>query len=344
MGFSLNPIRDLSSALHAGEKIAEDGAKGFAGAMKDAAKAVSHMSPSQIGHTALDIVGMVPVVGTVANLANAGWYAAQGDWTDAAWSAAAAIPIEGDAVDAAKLGKDAVNIAEDGATAERVLKDGKEIASAAEDGAKAARDGKEVASAAEDGAKAARDGKEAASTGESAEKAGVKDESTRTLDRGSQPGNPTELDEPPAQAKEVRAAEAGSPEHKAMRWKEYQDRGGGWDYDRWSKTYDNNMVRAKEAHQAVDAYHTQLGWGSREATVDVEGVDRRLDIADVATQRGVEYKTGYQYLGEENRSEMARDEVLVKKYGWDISWVFEGKASKQLLDALKKAGIKVSVR
>jgi hypothetical protein len=82
------------------------------------------MSPSQIGHTALDIVGMVPVVGTVANLANAGWYAAQGDWKDAAWSAAAAIPIEGDAVDAAKLGKDAVNIAEDGATAERAIGDG----------------------------------------------------------------------------------------------------------------------------------------------------------------------------------------------------------------------------
>ncbi|MBV9559600.1 MAG: hypothetical protein JOY90_03940, partial [Bradyrhizobium sp.] len=151
MGFSLNPFHDISSALdagkrlagealHEGEKVVEDGAKGFASAMEDAAKGVSHMSPSELGHTALDIVGMVPVVGTAANLANAGWYAAQGDWTDAAWSAAAAIPIEGEAVDAAKLGKDAVDIVEDGVKAERAIKDGEEVASgttkAVEDGAK----------------------------------------------------------------------------------------------------------------------------------------------------------------------------------------------------------------
>jgi hypothetical protein len=157
MGFSLNPIHDLSSALHTGEKIAEDGAKGFAGAMTDAAKAVSHMSPSQIGHTALDIVGMVPVVGTVANLANAGWYAAQGDWTDAAWSAAAAIPIEGDAVDAAKLGKDAVNIAEDGATAGRAIRHGEGAEGAVKD-----------AEVADKGAQAAHKGAEAADKGEPA--------------------------------------------------------------------------------------------------------------------------------------------------------------------------------
>jgi hypothetical protein len=142
MGFSLNPLHDISSALHAGEqlagkalhageKVAEDGAKDFAGAMKDAANAVTHMSPSQIGHIALNVVGMVPVVGTVANLANAGWYAAQGDWTDAAWSAAAAIPIEGDVADAAQLGKDALNITEDGATAGRVVEDANEAASTA---------------------------------------------------------------------------------------------------------------------------------------------------------------------------------------------------------------------
>jgi hypothetical protein len=155
MGFSLNPIHDLSSALHTGEKIAEDGAKDFAGAMTDAAKAVSHMSPSQIGHTALDIVGMVPVVGTVANLANAGWYAAQGDWKDAAWSAAAAIPIEGDAVDAAKLGKDAVSIAEDGATAERAIKDGEGAEAAIKD-AEAADKGEPTPAEPEPGAASPR--------------------------------------------------------------------------------------------------------------------------------------------------------------------------------------------
>lgn len=136
MGFSFNPLHDLSSVLHTGEKIIADGANDFKNAMDDAAKVVTHMSPSQIGHTALDIVGMVPVVGTVANLANAGWYAAQGDWTDAAWSAAAAIPVEGDAVDALKLGKDAVGLTKDAATAERVAKDGEDAVNLAKDGEK----------------------------------------------------------------------------------------------------------------------------------------------------------------------------------------------------------------
>lgn len=157
MGFSLNPLHDISIALHAGEhiankvlhsgeEVAENAAKDFANAMKDAAKDVTHMSPSQIGHTLLDIVGMVPVVGTAANLVNAGWYAAQGDWKDAAWSAAAAIPIEGDVADAAKLGEDAVNLAEDGAEAERVVKGGEQAVNAA-------KDGERIEGIAKDGAK-----------------------------------------------------------------------------------------------------------------------------------------------------------------------------------------------
>ena len=68
---------------------------------------------SQLGHTTLDTVGMVPVAGSVAEAANAGWYAAQGDPTDAALSGAAAMPVVGDAADAARLTKDGVGIARD---------------------------------------------------------------------------------------------------------------------------------------------------------------------------------------------------------------------------------------
>ena len=68
---------------------------------------------SQLGHTALDTIGMVPVVGSVAEAANAGWYAAQGDPADAALSGAAAMPVVGDAADAARLTKDGVGIARD---------------------------------------------------------------------------------------------------------------------------------------------------------------------------------------------------------------------------------------
>ncbi|WP_170229085.1 RHS repeat domain-containing protein [Polyangium fumosum] len=135
----------------------------------------------------------------------------------------------------------------------------------------------------------------------------------------------------------------GSPEHKAARWKEYQERGGEWSYERWSKTYDNNMQRATKAHEVADAYHQQLGWGEREVTVNVkEGVTRRLDIADEATKRGVEIKSGNQYATQDNLWEIERDAMLVKQ-GWDITWKFDGHASKPLLEELDKAGIPYTI-
>jgi RHS repeat-associated protein len=60
---------------------------------------------SDIGHATLDVVGLVPVVGEAADLANAGWYAAEGDYTNAALSAASAIPFAGYAATAVKAGK-----------------------------------------------------------------------------------------------------------------------------------------------------------------------------------------------------------------------------------------------
>ncbi|MBD1860069.1 MULTISPECIES: polymorphic toxin type 28 domain-containing protein [Trichocoleus] len=59
---------------------------------------------SDIGHTILDVAGLIPVVGGVADLINAGWYAAEGDYVNAGLSAAGAIPFVGDAATVAKLG------------------------------------------------------------------------------------------------------------------------------------------------------------------------------------------------------------------------------------------------
>ena len=53
--------------------------------------------------TVLDVAGMIPVIGEVADLANAGIYAARGDYTNAALSAAAAIPFVGWAATGAKF-------------------------------------------------------------------------------------------------------------------------------------------------------------------------------------------------------------------------------------------------
>ena len=66
-------------------------------------------------HGGLDVLGFVPVLGAVPDLINAGLYSAEGDFGNAALSAASAIPLAGDAVAAAKLvvkyGDDAIAVA-----------------------------------------------------------------------------------------------------------------------------------------------------------------------------------------------------------------------------------------
>jgi len=64
-------------------------------------------------HTALDVVGMIPVVGEVADGANALIYLAEGDGVNAALSAASMLPVGGQAATAAKWGKKGVEAAQD---------------------------------------------------------------------------------------------------------------------------------------------------------------------------------------------------------------------------------------
>ena len=136
--------------------------------MGDAAKAVSHMSPSEIGHTALNVAGMIPVIGAPADAVNAGWYAAHGDWGNAALSAVTAIPGLGDVVGGArlgatalKIGEDGVKIAEDGVKAERAIKDGKEVANTAENAEKRLHVDKAAGGTVKDGPEIANTGKPA---------------------------------------------------------------------------------------------------------------------------------------------------------------------------------------
>lgn len=59
---------------------------------------------SSIGHGVLDVVGLVPVIGEPADAVNAAWYTAEGDYTNAALSAAAMVPIAGWAATGGKFG------------------------------------------------------------------------------------------------------------------------------------------------------------------------------------------------------------------------------------------------
>jgi len=59
---------------------------------------------NQAGHLALDIAGLIPGYGEIADGANAAWYAAEGDMKNAALSTAAMIPFAGWGATATKLG------------------------------------------------------------------------------------------------------------------------------------------------------------------------------------------------------------------------------------------------
>jgi hypothetical protein len=56
---------------------------------------ISGMSWPDLGHAVLDVVGLVPVVGEVADVANGIWYAAEGNYVGAALSMSSAIPFLG---------------------------------------------------------------------------------------------------------------------------------------------------------------------------------------------------------------------------------------------------------
>ena len=81
-----------------------------------------------IGHTFLDAAGFIPGAGAIFDGANAVWYAAEGDYVDAAFSAAAMVPGAGDAVAAARLGAKGLKAAEGAVDAERAVQTARTIA------------------------------------------------------------------------------------------------------------------------------------------------------------------------------------------------------------------------
>jgi hypothetical protein len=85
---------EYGSTAAALDAAAKDGG-GVPWGAQEAPPEKEHGWLNTLGHTALDVVGLVPVVGEVADGANAVWYAAEGDYLNASLSAAAMIPIAG---------------------------------------------------------------------------------------------------------------------------------------------------------------------------------------------------------------------------------------------------------
>lgn len=70
---------------------------------------------NKAGHTTLDVLGLIPGVGEIADGANAAWYTAEGDYKNAALSAAAMIPFAGWGATGAKLSMKGYNTLSKGA-------------------------------------------------------------------------------------------------------------------------------------------------------------------------------------------------------------------------------------
>ncbi|MCA9016290.1 MAG: hypothetical protein KDA77_13240, partial [Planctomycetaceae bacterium] len=77
---------------------------------------------SDIGHTILDFLGMVPLLGEPVDMINAGWYAIEGDMFNASLSMAAAIPGIGNLATGGKLAAKAAKAAKLGDTIKDISK------------------------------------------------------------------------------------------------------------------------------------------------------------------------------------------------------------------------------
>ncbi|MFL6077091.1 MAG: polymorphic toxin-type HINT domain-containing protein [Mycobacteriales bacterium] len=130
---------------------------------------------SDLGHAALDVAGMIPVVGAVADVANGAWYAAEGDYLDAGLSFAGAIPVIGDAALSSKYAiKGAKYATEAVEGVDEAVQGAKDVEHAVQDvkaADRAASDAADAQKAADQAAAAQKAAEEAAAAKKAAEEA-----------------------------------------------------------------------------------------------------------------------------------------------------------------------------
>jgi RHS repeat-associated protein len=128
---------------------------------------------SDLGHAALDVAGMIPVVGAVADVANAGWYALDGDYLDAGLSLAGAIPVIGDAALGARYAIKGAKYAGE------AIEGAEALATAAKTGEHLAQDAKAVGKAADAADEGAQQAKQAAALQQAAAKKAAEEAAAR---------------------------------------------------------------------------------------------------------------------------------------------------------------------
>lgn len=133
----------------------------------------------------------------------------------------------------------------------------------------------------------------------------------------------------------------GMIEHKAERWAQYQARNGTWTYERWSKQYDINIENATRGLKREADYRTIMEGENR--ILETAYGNRQIDIYIEAQDYAGQVKTGKQYLTARNRLAIERDAWLITNQRVQVEWILEKGGSKQLLKALRDAGIEFHI-
>jgi hypothetical protein len=133
---------------------------------------------------------------------------------------------------------------------------------------------------------------------------------------------------------------AGTAEHKAARWAEYQQHGGTWTEVRWSKQYDVNMRNVSVGLQREVAYRQALGGVS--ASKKTPFTLRQVDSYKADTAYMGQLKTGKVNLTQQALLDIKKDAHFVD-LGFKVEYILEKGASKPFLKALDEAGINYKI-
>ncbi|HBW51074.1 MAG TPA: WXG100 family type VII secretion target [Herpetosiphon sp.] len=168
-------FKRLSVAFETAQSVTLNVSKIFAQAEQEAANLIKFDSDSNaakpatnddgptvmgVVHEVLDWAGFIPGLGAVPDAINAGLYAIEGDWGNAALSGAAAIPIIGDIAKGVDKAADVAKVVDKVSDASRAIDKADDAADAAKgidkaaDATKAADEAAAAAKAAEDASKA----------------------------------------------------------------------------------------------------------------------------------------------------------------------------------------------
>jgi hypothetical protein len=133
---------------------------------------------------------------------------------------------------------------------------------------------------------------------------------------------------------------AGSDEHKAQRWLDFQARNAAkaepWTYERWEKQYLTNM-RNTSVGLAREAEYRQA-MNAESKTLKTPLTQRQIDMYIGDELYCGQLKTGKMGLNKQARTEdIPKDDELIKA-GYQVEYILEKGGSKPFLTALDRIG------